>query len=165
MFKAIYTISHSLHVWSPSHYWISCDDLDPVKVLMSREECNLSITDQKVNTPLHSACKYGYHFTIEFLTAAWSEMSVKTSRTGRVKLIFILPLNIGHLEIVSSTFQMNKAIPHCTQHPNMATILYLNSLLLNQIWDANLTHRTKRVWKLLFILPLNMANLKLSSFL
>ena len=125
-------------------------------------KCNLSITDKWGNPLLHSACKYGYHSTVEFLTAVWSEMSVKTSRTGRVKLLFILPLNIGHLEILSSTFQMNKTIPHCTQPKNIGTIL--NSLLLNQIWDASWTHRTKRR-KLLFISASEYGYFEIVKFL
>ena len=42
-------------------------DLNTVKVLTSRKECNFNITDGQGNTPLHIACLHGHHSIIEFL--------------------------------------------------------------------------------------------------
>lgn len=54
---------------SPLHRASQQGDLDTVKVLITREEWNVNIVDEKHNTPLHSACTYGHHSVVEFLIA------------------------------------------------------------------------------------------------
>ena len=44
-------------------------DLNTVKVLMSRKECDFNIPDEQGNTPLHIACMNGPDSIVQFLTA------------------------------------------------------------------------------------------------
>ena len=54
---------------TPLHIASKHGNLDTIKVLLSRAECNLHTVDRKDNTPLHYACKNGHHSTVEFLVA------------------------------------------------------------------------------------------------
>ena len=69
-----------------------------MKFLVSREECDLKITENKGNTPLHTACKHGHHSAVEFLVADQRCQLNLKNRKGET------PLHIasehGHLDDV-----------------------------------------------------------------
>ena len=111
-------------------------DLNTVKVLMSREECNFTITDRQDNTPLHIACLHGHHSVIEFLVA--DQRCWVNAMNGEGKTPLHMASEHGDLNAdknATSTFQMKEAIPHYTQPASMVTTPQFNYLLL--IRDVN----------------------------
>ena len=64
----------------------ACILLDIVKVLLSRKECDLNIAGDGGSTPLHTACKYGHHSTVEFLVADKRCQLNAQNREGKIPL-------------------------------------------------------------------------------